>query len=88
MVRVVPGVPDSDILEQTSFRPQNVVSPGPHYLSLSLHIPRPSVLTPPSPSRHEMLRHVFYSRRRQIRCYILRPPSLYVLRGRSEGHIT
>ena len=43
MVRVVPGVPDSDILEQTSVRPQNVVSPGPHHLSLSLHVPRPSV---------------------------------------------
>ena len=34
MVHVVPGVPDRDILEQTSVRPQNVVSPGPHHLSL------------------------------------------------------
>ena len=76
MVRVVPGVLDSNILEQTSVRPQNVVSPGPHHLSLSLHVPRPSVPTPPSPSRNEMLRHIFYSRRRQIRRYILRPPSL------------
>ena len=48
MVRVVPGVPDSDILEQTSVRPQNVVSPGPHHLSLLLRVPRPLVPTPPS----------------------------------------
>ena len=60
MVCVVPGVPDHDILEQTSVHPQNVVSPGPHRLSLSLHVPRPLVPTSPSPSRHEMLRQIFY----------------------------
>ena len=76
MVRVVPGVPDSDILEQTSVRPQNVVSPGPHHLSLSLHVQRLSVPTPPSPSLHEMLRHIFYSRCRQIRRYVLLPSFL------------
>ena len=76
MVRVVPGVPDSNILEQTSVRPRNVVNPGPHHLSLSLHAPRPSVPTPPSPLRHEMLRHIFNSRRCQIRRYVLRPSSL------------
>ena len=76
MVRVVPGVPDRDILEQTSVRPQNVVSPGPHHLYLPPHVPRPSVPTPLSPSQHEMLRHIFHLRRRQIRRDILRPPSL------------
>ena len=74
MVRVVPGVPDSDILEQTSVRPQNVVCPGPHHLSLPPHVPRPSVPIPSSPSRHEMLRHVLQPRCCKIRRDILRPP--------------
>ena len=38
MVRVVPGVPDSDILEQSSVHPHNVVCPGPHHLSLPTQI--------------------------------------------------
>ena len=76
MVRVVPGVPDSNILEQTSVRPQNVVCLGPHHLSLPPHVPRPSVPTTPSPSRHEMLRHIFNSTRLQNRRYVLRPSSL------------
>ena len=58
VVRVVPGILDRNILEQTSVRTQDVISPGPRHLSLSLHVPRPSVPTPSSPSRHEMLRHV------------------------------
>ena len=44
--------------------------------SLPPHVPRPSVPTLPSPLRHEMLRHILYPRRRQIRRDILRPPSL------------
>ena len=71
------AVPDSNIIEQTSVRPQNVVSPGPHHLSLSLHVPRPLVPTPPSPLRHEMLRHIFNSRRRQVRCVVVLSQSYF-----------
>ena len=74
MVRVVPGVPDRDILEQTSVRPQNLASPGPHHLSLPPHVPRPSVPIPSSPLRHEMLRHVHQPRCCKIRRDILHPP--------------
>ena len=34
MVRVVPGIPDRDILEQTSVRPQDVLCA--HYISLAV----------------------------------------------------
>ena len=76
MVRVMLGVPDRDIQEQTSIRPRDVVGPGPHHLAPSPHLPSPPVPTPSSPSRHKMLRHVFQSLRRQVRRDTLRPLSL------------
>ena len=59
MVRVVPGVPDGDITEETVVRPYDLIRPGPHLLSLPLHSPRPPFPAPPFLPRQKVPHHVF-----------------------------
>ena len=58
LVGVVSGVPDCQILEQTTVHPKDLVHPGPHLLAATEHAPSPSVLRTQNISRKEVLHHI------------------------------
>ena len=59
MVRVVQGVPNRYILEQTTVYYENIVRLGPHLSSLSAHAPHPSTPRLGFAVWEEVICHVF-----------------------------
>ena len=59
VVRVVPGIPDIDILEQTEVCTKYVIRPGSHLLAVTEHDPHPGIPIPAVVTRDEMFLYVF-----------------------------
>ena len=73
MIRVMPWVLDGHVPVETTICPHNVVCLEQHLPPQPYHAPHPPVPAPWDPSREEVGRHVFQSRRRQCRRYLLFP---------------
>ena len=59
VVRVVPGIPDSEILEQKAVCTNNVICLGYHLLAVTDHAPCTIVPCPSAVTREEIICHVF-----------------------------